>query len=61
MDEARHGLARSCEIHGYRIERVRGAGGFGITYLATETAINRPVAIREYLPNGIAARSRDDV
>jgi serine/threonine protein kinase len=61
MDEARHGLARAFEIHGYRIERVLGAGGFGITYLATETAINRPVAIKEYLPNGIAARSRDDV
>jgi hypothetical protein len=61
MDEARHGLKRGFEIHGYRIERVLGAGGFGITYLATEIAISRPVAIKEYLPNGIAARSRDDV
>src|SRR5512144_2043999 len=50
MDEARHGLAR-----------VLGAGGFGITYLATEVAIERPVAIKEYLPNGIAARARNDV
>ncbi len=61
MDDARHGLARGLEIHGYRIERVLGAGGFGITYLATEIAISRPVAIKEYLPNGIAARSRDDI
>ena len=61
MDEARHGLARGFEIHGYRIERVLGSGGFGVTYLATEVAINRPVAIKEYLPHGIAARSRDDV
>jgi serine/threonine protein kinase len=61
MDEARHGLARGFEIHGYCVERVLGAGGFGVTYLATEVAINRPVAIKEYLPNGIAARSRDDV
>ena len=61
MDEARHGLARGFEIHGYRIERVLGAGGFGITYLATEIAINRPVAIKEYLPHGIAARTRDDI
>lgn len=61
MDDARHGLGRGLDIHGYRIERVLGAGGFGITYLATEIAINRPVAIKEYLPNGIAARSRDDV
>jgi serine/threonine protein kinase len=61
MEEARHGLARGYAIEGYRIERVLGAGGFGVTYLATEAAINRPVAIKEYLPNGIAARSRDDV
>ena len=61
MDEARHGLARGYTIEGYRIERVLGAGGFGITYLATEVAIERPVAIKEYLPNGIAARSRNDV
>ncbi len=61
MDDARHGLARGFEIHGYRIERVLGAGGFGITYLATEVAINRPVAIKEYIPNGIAARMRDDI
>ncbi|MCW5773184.1 MAG: protein kinase [Rhodospirillaceae bacterium] len=61
MDEARHGLAKGFVIEGYRIERVLGAGGFGITYLATEIAINRPVAIKEYLPNGIAARARNDV
>ncbi|HEY7610129.1 MAG TPA: protein kinase, partial [Alphaproteobacteria bacterium] len=61
MDDARHGLARGYTIEGYRIERVLGAGGFGITYLATEVAISRPVAIKEYLPNGIAARSRNDI
>jgi len=61
MDEPRHGLAKGYTIEGYRIVRVLGAGGFGITYLATEIAIDRPVAIKEYLPNGIAARSRDDV
>jgi hypothetical protein len=61
MDGARHGLPRGYDVHGYQIERVLGAGGFGVTYLATETAISRPVAIKEYLPHGIAARSRDDV
>ena len=61
MDEPRHGLAKGYAIEGYRIVRVLGAGGFGITYLATEIAIDRPVAIKEYLPSGIAARSRDDV
>lgn len=40
----------------YRIERVLGAGGFGITYLATEMALARLVTIKEYFPSDIAAR-----
>lgn len=32
----------------YRIERVLGQGGFGITYLATQTSLNRQVAIKEF-------------
>ncbi|KWT70956.1 hypothetical protein APY04_0618 [Hyphomicrobium sulfonivorans] len=40
----------------YRIERVLGAGGFGITYLATEIALARLVTIKEYFPSDIAAR-----
>ena len=59
MDEARHGLARGFEIHGYRIERVLGAGGFGITYRAREEITERAVAIKEYLPSSLAVRERD--
>ena len=40
----------------YRIERVLGAGGFGITYLADEIALARLVTIKEYFPTDIAAR-----
>ena len=32
----------------YRIERVLGQGGFGITYLAVQTGLNRRVAVKEF-------------
>jgi serine/threonine protein kinase len=41
----------------YRIERVLGAGGFGVTYLADELALDRLVTIKEYFPSDIAARA----
>lgn len=41
----------------YRIERVLGAGGFGITYLADELALERRVTIKEYFPSDFAARA----
>jgi hypothetical protein len=41
----------------YRIERVLGAGGFGVTYLADEIALARLVTIKEYFPSDIAARN----
>lgn len=41
----------------YRIERVLGAGGFGITYLAQELALAREVTIKEYFPGDFAARN----
>lgn len=40
----------------YKINRVLGAGGFGITYLADEIALGRPVTIKEYFPSDFAAR-----
>lgn len=40
----------------YRIDRVLGAGGFGVTYLAHEMALDRLVTIKEYFPSDFAAR-----
>ena len=49
-------------VEDYRVERVLGAGGFGITYLAEETPLARLVTIKEYFPVDFAARdSADDV
>ena len=42
----------------FKIERVLGAGGFGITYLADELALARKVTIKEYFPADFAARER---
>ena len=51
-------LQSGTELAGeYRIDRVLGAGGFGITYLADEIALNRPVTIKEYFPADFAART----
>ena len=36
----------------YRIERVLGQGGFGITYLARNTVFNIDVAIKEFFMKG---------
>ena len=39
-------LAPGFRLHEYRVERVLGQGGFGITYLATDVHLNAKVAIK---------------
>jgi hypothetical protein len=46
-------------LHWYVLERVLGQGGFGITYLARDTNLDQPVAIKEYLPIDVATRKLD--
>ena len=46
-------------LHWFVLEHVLGQGGFGITYLARDTNLDRRVAIKEYLPSDIARRRAD--
>src|SRR5437667_286467 len=50
-----HGYA----LHEYRVEQTLGIGGFGLTYLATDSNLNLKVAIKEYLPGDLAQRGED--
>jgi len=43
----------------YRVDKVLGKGGFGITYLASDVNLNAKVAIKEYLPEQFAGRTVD--
>ncbi len=47
------------ELLWYKIEEILGHGGFGMTYLATDTNLKRQVAIKEYLPSMFAFRNAD--
>lgn len=40
----------------YRIDKVLGGGGFGITYLAQDTNLQLPVAIKEFFPSSLVVR-----
>ena len=52
-------LPRGYALHEYRVEETLGIGGFGLTYLATDSNLNLKVAIKEYLPGDLAQRSDD--
>jgi serine/threonine protein kinase len=55
----RNALAMQSMLLEYRIEQVLGAGGFGITYRARDTNLDKDVAIKEYLPGELAMRAPD--
>jgi serine/threonine protein kinase len=55
----RNALPEGTRLEEYRVERVLGAGGFGMTYLAHDENLGARVAIKEYLPADLAVRDRD--
>ena len=56
----RNALKTGLMLDDYRIEDVLGHGGFGITYLAEDVKLEKKVAIKEYLPVGLAIRDSAD-
>ena len=55
----RQALPRGYMLQDYQLDRVLGAGGFGLTYLGWDTRLDKPVAVKEYLPNDLAVRETD--
>src|SRR5829696_6196705 len=52
-------LPAGSAVQEYRVEKLLGVGGFGLTYLATDANLNLRVALKEYLPGDIALRGAD--
>jgi TPR repeat protein/serine/threonine protein kinase len=52
----KNALPPGYELEAYTIESLLGHGGFGITYLARDRFLDKPVAIKEYLPQEFAVR-----
>ncbi|MFK8012647.1 MAG: SUMF1/EgtB/PvdO family nonheme iron enzyme [Marinicellaceae bacterium] len=54
-----HALKANYLLGEYRIEKLLGEGGFGLTYLAFDTHLDKKVAIKEYMPSEHAVRKQD--
>ena len=55
----RNPLPPGCRIDEYKVVRVLGTGGFGITYLAFDQMLDGWVALKEYFPVAVAVRTDD--
>jgi hypothetical protein len=58
MTEGKY-LGSGSLLYGYRIVRLLGEGGFGLTYLAQDVEMGRPVVLKEFYPDELVSRKRD--
>lgn len=58
-DELDYRLPNGAMVSKYRVTDLLGVGGFGITYKAENTAMVLTVALKEYLPQDLAARRHE--
>jgi serine/threonine protein kinase len=56
MENLLKSLPNGFKVGGFKLERVIGQGGFGITYLAIDLNLDQEVAIKEYYPREFANR-----
>ena len=59
LPEANDALPVGTFLGEFEIKEVIGVGGFGIVYRAWEAALERDVAIKEYMPMGLVGRAAD--
>ena len=52
-------LPPGSRMEDFELKKVLGHGGFGITYRGWDTVLGRTVAVKEYLPAGVAVRVAD--
>ncbi|MEO5771852.1 MAG: serine/threonine-protein kinase, partial [Burkholderiaceae bacterium] len=54
--DAPEALPAGTRVAEFEVRRVLGSGGFGIVYLAWDHALEREVALKEYMPGTLAGR-----
>ena len=54
-----NGLPLGTRLGEFELVQLVGEGGFGIVYLANDHSLHRRVAVKEYMPSSLAARSGD--